>query len=63
MLAIYAIVENNHMLRNERRPSGIMIEKQQGMGLLGAYLSSSMPVKDWFVVRPHAMLNAWLSLS
>jgi hypothetical protein len=41
-----AIVENNHVLMNERRPDGIVIEKQQGMEDLGAYLSPSMSIKD-----------------
>ena len=40
-----------------------MIEKQQGMEVLGAYLSPSMLVKDRFAIRPHVMLNACLSLS
>ena len=41
----------------------IMIEKQQGMEVLGSYLSLSMSVKDRFVVRPHVMLNVCLALS
>ena len=32
-------------------------------GGLGAYLSSSVLVKDRFAVRPHIMLNACLALS
>ena len=40
-----------------------MIKKQQGMEVLDAYLSPSVLVKDRFVVRPHVMLNACLSLS
>ena len=40
-----------------------MIEKQQGMEVLGAYLSPSMLIKDRFVVRPHVMLNAYRALS
>ena len=40
-----------------------MIEKQQGMEVLGAYLSPSVSVKDQFIVRPHVMLNACLALS
>ena len=39
------------------------IEKQQGMEVLGAYLSLSMSIKDRFVVRPHVMLNACLALN
>ena len=40
-----------------------MIKKQQGMKVLGAYLSPSVSVKDRFAVRPHVMLNACLALS
>ena len=40
-----------------------MIEKEQGIEVLGAYLSPSVSVKDRFTVRPHVMLNACLSLS
>ena len=40
-----------------------MINKQQGMEVLGANLSPSMLVKDRFAVRPHVMLNACLALS
>ena len=40
-----------------------MIEKQQGMEVLGAYLSPSMSIKDRFAVRPHVMLNACLAHS
>ena len=40
-----------------------MIEKQQGMEVLGAYLSPSVSIKDRFAVRPHVMLNACLALS
>jgi hypothetical protein len=54
---------NNHVLINERRPDKTSIEKQQGMEVLGAYLSSSVSVKDRFAVRPHVMLNACLTLS
>ena len=39
------------------------IEKQQGKEVLGVDLSPSVSVKDQFVVRPHVMLNACLSLS
>ena len=41
----------------------MLIEKQQGMEVLGVDLSPSMSVKDQFIVRPHVMLNACLSLS
>jgi hypothetical protein len=51
------------VLINERRQDGTAIEKQQGMEVLGAYLSPSVSVKDRFVVRPHVMLNACLTLS
>ena len=40
-----------------------MIEKQQGMEVLGDYLSPSVSIKDRFAVRPHVMLNACLALS
>ena len=40
-----------------------MIEKQQGMEVLGDYLSPSVSIKDRFAVRPHVMLNACLSHS
>ena len=40
-----------------------MMKKQQGMEVLGAYLSLSMSVKDQFAIRPHVMLNACLALS
>jgi hypothetical protein len=62
-LVICAIVENNHVLMNEMRPGEIVVEKQQGMEVLGDYLSLSMSVKDRFAVRSHIMLNACLSLS
>ena len=39
------------------------IDKQQGMEVLGVDLSPSVSVKDRFIVRPHVMLNACLSLS
>jgi hypothetical protein len=54
---------NNHVLINEMKLGGIAIEKRQGMEVLGAYLSPSMSIKDQFVVRPHVMLNACLTLS
>ena len=40
-----------------------MIEKQQGMEVLGDYLSPSVSIKDRFAVRPHVMLNTCLALS
>jgi hypothetical protein len=40
-----------------------VIEKQQGMEVLGAYLSSFVSVKDRFAIRPHVILNACLALS
>ena len=40
-----------------------MIEKQQSMEVLSAYLSPSVSIKDQFVVHPHVMLKACLSLS
>ena len=39
------------------------IEKQQGKKVLGVDLSLSVSVKDRFIVCPHVMLNACLSLS
>ena len=39
------------------------IEKQQDMEVLGVNLSPSVLFKDLFVVHPHVMLNACLSLS
>ena len=36
---------------------------QQGMEVLGVNLSASVSFKDRFIVRPHVMLNACLSLS
>jgi hypothetical protein len=54
---------NNHVLINERRPYGTAIEKQQGMEILGDYLSPFVLVKDQFTVCPHVMLNACLTLS
>jgi hypothetical protein len=62
-LAICAIMKNNHVLMNERRLGGIVIEKQQGIEVLGAFLFSSVLFKDQFVVRPHVKLNACLTLS
>ena len=41
----------------------IMIEKQQGMEVLGAYLSLSVSIEDRFTVCSHVMLNACLALS
>ena len=41
----------------------MLIEKQQGMEVLGVDLSPSVSFKDQFAVHPHVMLNACLSLS
>jgi hypothetical protein len=38
--------------KNERRPGGMMIVKQQGMEVLGVDLSPSESFKDRFAVRP-----------
>jgi hypothetical protein len=38
------------MLKNERRPSGIVIENQQGMKVLGAYLSTYVSIRDHIVI-------------
>jgi hypothetical protein len=51
------------VLMNKRRPGEIVIEKQQAMEVLDAYLSPSVLVKDLFPVRPHVILNACLALS
>jgi hypothetical protein len=40
-----------------------VIEKQQDMEVLGAYLSPSVLVKDRFTIGPYVMLNACLALS
>ena len=55
-------MEDNRV-NNELRPGEMSIEKQQGKVVLGVDLSPSVSVKDRFVVRPHIMLNACLSLS
>ena len=39
------------------------VVQQQGMEALGVNLSPSVSFKDRFIVRPHVMLNACLSLS
>jgi hypothetical protein len=39
------------------------IEKQQGMEVLVVDLSPYVSIKERFAVRPHVMLNAYLSLS
>ena len=39
------------------------IKKQQDMEVLGVDLSPSVSFKDRFAVRPHVMLNIYLSLS
>ena len=41
---------NNHVLINKRRPDRIVIEKQQGMEVLGVDLSPSVSIKDRTVV-------------
>ena len=40
-----------------------MIVQQQGMEVLGVYLSLSVSFKDRYAVRPRVMLNACLTLS
>ena len=62
-LAIFDIVEQNHGVKEKSRPDGKSIEKQQDMEVLGVDLSLYVWVKDRFVVCPHVMLNACLSLS
>jgi hypothetical protein len=54
---------NNHALINKMRLGGIAIEKRQGMEVLDAYLSLSVSIKGRFIVRPHVMLKACLTLS
>jgi hypothetical protein len=60
-LAMCAIIENNHVLMNERRPDGIVIEKQQGMEDLGAYLSPSMSIKDRTAVGTSVKIECMLN--
>jgi hypothetical protein len=43
---------DNQVLINERIPDRTAIEKQQGMEVLGAYLSPSVSIKDQIAVRP-----------
>ena len=50
-------------VNNEKRSDGMTVVQQQGMKVLGVNLSPSVSFKDRFVVRPHVMLNACLSLS
>jgi hypothetical protein len=45
-LAIFAIVEKNHVLIKKIRPGGMTIVKQQGMEVLGMDLSPSESFKD-----------------
>ena len=54
---------NNHVLMNKKETGWDCDREATSHGGLGAYLSLSMSVKDRFAVRPHAMLNACLSLS
>ena len=58
-----AIMKKNHVLIMKKRPDGITVVQQQGMEVLGVNLSPSVSFKDRYVVRPHVMLNACLSLS
>ena len=62
-LAIFAIVEQNHGVKEKLRPGGMSIEKQQDMKVLGVDLSPSVSFKARCVVRPYVMLNACLALS
>ena len=63
MVGYICYLGNNHVLINKNRPGGIVIEKEQGMEVLGAYLSPFVSIKGRFIVRPHVMLNACLALS
>jgi hypothetical protein len=45
-LAIFAIVEKNHVLMKRIRPGRMTIAKQQGMEVLGMNLSLFVLVKD-----------------
>jgi hypothetical protein len=57
-LAIFAIVEKNHVQWKEMRPGGMTIVKQQVVyEVLGVDLSPSESFKDWFIVRPWVMLK------
>ena len=49
-LAIFAIVEQNHGVKEKSRPDGKSIEKQQDMEVLGVDLSPSVLIKDRTVV-------------
>ena len=42
------------------RPGGTMIEKQQGMDVLGAYLSLPVSIKDQLLI---ALLSCWMHAS
>ena len=54
---------NNHVLINKKEIGRDCDREATRHGVLGAYLSSSVSVKDRFSVRPHIMLNACLALS
>ena len=53
-LAIFAIVEKNHVLITDV----MMVVQQQGMEVLGVNLSPYVSFKDRYAVRPHVMLHA-----
>ena len=55
--------EKEPCVNNEQRPGEMMVVQQQGMEVLGVNLSPSVSFKDRCAVRPHVMLNAYLSLS
>ena len=50
----------NHVLMNKKEIGRGCDREATRHGDLGAYLSSSVSVKDRFTVRPHVMLNACL---
>jgi len=60
---LYLLSWNNHVLKMNLRPGGMMIVQQQGMEVLGVNLSPSASFKDRYAVRPCVMLNACLTLS
>ena len=57
-LAIFAIMEKEPCVNNEKRPNRMTVVQQQGMEVLGVNLSPSVSFKDRFIVCPHVMLNA-----
>ena len=54
---------NNHVMMNKKETERDCDREATSHGGLGAYLSSSVSVNDQFIVHPHVMLNACLTLS